>query len=102
VYRFGCAFIHLSSYHDYRERDPVLALDAQERADLLHHLRYYHGGPQTEHYTFLDITPYLPAVFAKVASNLESCLKDLEQDRQLDPHALPDPASAPSAVPSAR
>lgn len=80
----------------------MLALDAEERADLLHHLRYYHGGPQTEQCTFLDITPYLPAVFEKVASNLECYLKDLEQDRQLGPHALPNPASAPSAVPSAR
>ena len=35
VYRFGCAFIHLSSYHDYKSRDPIEGLDAQERSDLL-------------------------------------------------------------------
>jgi hypothetical protein len=95
VYRFGCAFIHLSSYHDYRSRDPILALDAQERTDLLHHMRYYHGGPQTDDFTFFDLGPYLPAVFEKIASNLECYVEKLERDGQLDSHDCPknDPGS---------
>ena len=97
VYRFGCAFIHLSSYHDYKSRDPVLALDAQERTDLLHHMRYYHGGPQTDDFTFLDLGPYLPAVFEKIASNLECHVEKLERDGQLDSHDCPKNAPEPGA-----
>lgn len=39
VYRFGCSFIHLSSYHDYRSRDPIKALTTDERVQLLYYLR---------------------------------------------------------------
>jgi hypothetical protein len=31
VYKFGCAFIHLSSLHDYNERDPLSQLPAEEK-----------------------------------------------------------------------
>lgn len=78
VYRFGCAFIHLSSLHDYRERDPLDGLSQEERTDLLQHLRYYHGGPASGAPTFQDIVCYLPSVFEKVAGNLECYLHQLE------------------------
>jgi hypothetical protein len=39
VYEFGCAFIHLSSYHDYMSRDPLDALDPAERQQILRHMR---------------------------------------------------------------
>jgi len=84
VYRFGCAFIHLSSLHDYRARDPVQALDPRERHDLVHHLRHYHGGPQSDNPTFEQIAPYLPRAFEKVASNLECYLKNLENGDDLE------------------
>lgn len=35
VYRFGCAFIHLSNMHDYKERDPVLSISDEERNAIL-------------------------------------------------------------------
>ncbi len=31
VYKFGCAFIHLSSLHDYNARDPFRQLPLEER-----------------------------------------------------------------------
>jgi hypothetical protein len=78
VYKFGCAFIHLSSFHDYEHRDPLLALPENERAAILKHMRAYHGGPIAPDPTFEDLVPYLPQVFEKVAGNLECYVKNLE------------------------
>jgi Arc/MetJ-type ribon-helix-helix transcriptional regulator len=78
VYQFGCAFVHLSSFHDHGARDPIAALDSHERNDLLKHLRAYHGGPARDDFGLADIIPMLPAVFEKIAGNLECYLKELE------------------------
>ena len=43
VYKFGCAFIHLSNFHDYGQRDPLSTLSSDEKANLLRHMRYYNG-----------------------------------------------------------
>ena len=77
VYRFGCAFIHLSSFHDYGDVDPFLQLDATERQDVLKHLRYYHGGPQNQSPTFSDVVDYLPMVYLKIRDNLDCHLSNL-------------------------
>jgi hypothetical protein len=84
VYRFGCAFVHLSSFHDYRDRDPMAAITEDERQAIIHHMRHYHGGPYGPEPTFQDLLPYLPMVFQKVADNLECCVKQLETDGDLD------------------
>ena len=76
VYKFGCAFIHLSSFHDYSDRDPLQQISAQERQDILEQCRGYHGGPKGD--TFADLVPYLPKVLAKVAANLDYYLDELE------------------------
>lgn len=78
VYKFGCAFIHLSNLHDYNDRDPLLQLPADERRDILNHCRYYHGGPATDAERFEDLVPYLPYVLAKISGNLECYLEQLE------------------------
>jgi hypothetical protein len=78
VYKFGCAFIHLSSLHDYEHRDPLLALPKDEKAAILKHMREYHGGPSASEPTFEDLLPYLPAIFEKVAGNLECYVQQLE------------------------
>jgi hypothetical protein len=77
VYKFGCAFIHLSSFHDYENRNPIAQLPDNERLDLISHCRYYHGGPINDDPTFHDFIPYLPRVFDKIASNLEFYLDEL-------------------------
>src|SRR5438876_4673834 len=80
VYTFGCAFIHLSSFHDHEHRDPFLALPEEEKAAILKHMRAYHGGPAARDPTFHDLYPYLPQVFEKVAGNLDCYLKHLESE----------------------
>ena len=85
VYRFGCAFIHLSALHDYNDRDPLLHLPEPERQDILDHCRHYHGGPLDARVTFAEVIPYLPRVFDKIAHNLESYLSQLEEGRVQPP-----------------
>lgn len=84
VYRFGCAFIHLSAFHDYSDRDPFASLPASERHDLLEHMRSYHGGPSESNPSFHDLAPYLPRVLEKIAGNLECYLKQLETGEDLE------------------
>lgn len=83
VYKFGCAFIHLSSFHDYNHRDPLAQIPASERAAILEHMRYYHGGPAAENPTFEELAFFLPSVFEKIASNLEHYVRELEAGRDL-------------------
>lgn len=80
VYKFGCAFIHLSYLHDYNDRDPLVLISIQERSDLLEHCRYYHGGPALHSENFSDLVPYLPRVLEKIANNLGGYLGALERN----------------------
>jgi hypothetical protein len=79
VYRFGCSFIHLSDLHDYLARDPFRGLPLEDRQNIAKYLRQYHGGIVSADSRFGEITPYLPKVLDKIASNLECYLKDLEE-----------------------
>lgn len=76
VYKFGCAFIHLSNLHDYNDRDPLRELTAEDREAILEHCRHYHGGPA--HSDFPDLLPYLPKALEKVSGNLECYLEQLQ------------------------
>jgi hypothetical protein len=78
VYRFGCAFIHLSSFHDYQERDPMDIISDEEKGAIIKHMRAYHGGPLQDEPKLKELVPYLPMVFNKIADNLECYVKDLE------------------------
>ncbi len=84
VYRFGCGFVHLSSFHDYKERDPIEMIPDKEKNAILKHMRYYHGGPSVTDPKFNDLIPYLPQVFEKIASNLEVYVKDLESRKTIE------------------
>mgnify|MGYP007043344335 CR=1 FL=1 len=88
VYKFGCAFIHLSSLHDYNDRDPLLQLSVDERRDILEHCRYYHGGPATDAERFEELVPYLPRVLDKISGNLECYLETLEGGDVLQPSEI--------------
>ena len=85
VYAFGCAFIHLSSFHDHNARDPLDQVSEGERKAILDHLRHYHGGPSGSSPRFNEVVLYLPMVFTKIADNLECYVKQLEQDGDLEP-----------------
>jgi hypothetical protein len=78
VYRFGCGFIHLSSFHDYSHRDPLDSLTPEERRNIAGYLRDYHHVEMDETTTFRDITHILPAVFKKISGNLECTVEELE------------------------
>lgn len=78
VYKFGCAFIHLSDLHDYNHRDPFEAISADDRASIIEHCRYYHGGPSAENVSMADFAPYLPRILEKISSNLGCYLRELE------------------------
>lgn len=84
VYKFGCAFIHLSGLHDYNNRDPLSLISTGEREDILRHCRYYHLGPANDDASFADLVPLLPKVLDKIAGNLECYLDDLENDRTIN------------------
>jgi hypothetical protein len=83
VYEFGCAFIHLSSFHDYAKRDPLESISAAERAKIAAYLNHYHGTHVGPNVKFPEIIPSLPAVFEKIRSNLECYLKEIKEDRDL-------------------
>lgn len=79
VYRFGCAFIHLSNFHGYNTSNPLTTLSAEERGNILDHMRYYHHGPESDNPTFQDLANYFPRVFEKIKDNLECYLELLAE-----------------------
>jgi hypothetical protein len=80
VYKFGCVFIHFSSSHDYSISNPFDSLPPSEQSDILEHLRYYHGGPHSDHPSFNEIAEFFPRVFEKIAGNLECYINSLESN----------------------
>lgn len=84
VYKFGCAFIHLSGLHDYNDRDPLAQLPVQERTDILEHCRHYHGGPATNNAEFSELIPFLPRVLERISANLGGYLGALHRGELLD------------------
>ncbi len=84
VYKFGCAFVHLSDYHNHLAENPFDKLEASEKKDILSHMRNYHGGPCHNNPDMTELSFYVPQVFEKIASNLECYLKQIEQNETLD------------------
>lgn len=81
VYKFGCAFIHLSPMSDYRNDNPFLQLTQLEINNVKEHLHNYHGFPLTNDLTMQTISPYLLKIFAKISDNLAYYIGELENDR---------------------
>ncbi|MDX2361464.1 MAG: hypothetical protein QNK23_11710 [Crocinitomicaceae bacterium] len=70
VYKFGCAFIHLSDYHNYNDEDPFEKLDYTEEFDIKLYLNQYHGFPRETELTVNAIEEYIPKVFEKISTNI--------------------------------
>ena len=83
VYKFGCAFIHLSNFHDYISMNPLDSLADAEKGDILSHMRFYHNGPNSDSPSFQELATYFPMVFDKIASNLEWYVQELESHQAL-------------------
>jgi hypothetical protein len=79
VYKFGCAFVHLSSFHEYAFNDPFENLESNEINSIKTHLNNYHGFPMVTDLNMKSISPYLPLVFDKIEGNLECYVKHLEE-----------------------
>ncbi len=77
VYRFGCAFIHLSAYHAYSVQDPFDALETEDRQSIAAYLNYYHGWPLGLRLSVVSLGPYFSRIFEKIAGNLEVELGEL-------------------------
>ena len=84
VYKFGCAFIHLSNFHGYNASNPLETLSANEKADILSHMRHYHHGPESDNPTFQELACYFPRVFEKIKGNLECYLKSLAKEEPVE------------------
>lgn len=80
VYKFGCAFIHLSNFHNYLVLDPFQKLSPEDKKDILSHMRYYHGGPSNEDPDIEEISVYLPRVFEKISDNLRCYIDELRSE----------------------
>lgn len=79
IYKFGCAFIHLSMFHDYRDSDPFESLTEQEKINVKSHLNSSHGYDVSQPLTFQSMVPYLLMVYQKLESNLVYFVDDLER-----------------------
>lgn len=79
VYRFSCAFIHLSKLHGYDGCNPLGGLEAGERQEILSHMRSYHGGPRSDEPSLQELVEYVPAIFKKVRDNLGCYLSYLRR-----------------------
>jgi hypothetical protein len=79
VYKFGCAFIHLSFYHDYQLCDPFKSISINDKIDIVKHLNGYHGYPLDRDLSLDSISMYMPMIQEKISSHLECYLKDLEK-----------------------
>ena len=78
VYKFGCAFIHLSNLHDYRRRDPFLDLCEADRTEIIEHVSNYHFIRLSNDFGFNDLVHVFPQIFQKIRRNLECELERLE------------------------
>lgn len=70
VYKFGCAFVHLSDFHNYEITNPFDKLDFSEQFDIKLYLNQYHGFPKDKDLTVDNVAPLIPSVFKKISQNM--------------------------------
>lgn len=84
VYKFGCGFIHLSNYHNYKVENPFDKLIYSERFDITFYLHQYHGFPRDRELTVENITPLIPNVFEKISANLACYFNAILNDETIE------------------
>ena len=77
VYEFGCAFIHLSTFH--KEGDHILYADESEAEveKVRNHIMFYHDVEIEIPIRLQQILEIAPQIFGKITDNLEGDLKAL-------------------------
>ena len=81
VYKFGCAFIHLSNFHDYQSEAPFQSLNDSDKGIIINQLRHYHGANLNRESSFKDLIRFLPMVMNKISGNYEREIKSLEEEK---------------------
>lgn len=81
VYKFGCAFIHLSNLHNYTKEDPFNSISKEEKEDIIRHINYYHGPRKIYELNFESFQPYFRKVFEKIHSNLKCYIDEVEEEK---------------------
>jgi hypothetical protein len=84
VYKFGCAFIHLSQFHEYLTEDPFSKISDADKQAIIGYLHQYHEFPMDGDLTALTLEPYLLKVFEKVSDNMLYELEKLERGCDLE------------------
>jgi hypothetical protein len=74
VYKLGCAFIHLSNFHNYTTENPFQILSENDRHGIIDFIEYYHGIELME-LNMYNIIPILPLVMKKINENLQCAVK---------------------------
>lgn len=71
VYKFGCAFVHLSDFHNHLAQNPFGKLMESEKKDILSHMRYYHSGPSHDNPSMeeLGVVSRIPRKFRHRVTN---------------------------------
>ena len=70
VYKFGCRFIHLSNFHNYKTTNPFNKLNETENSDVKKYLSQYHSYPLNQELSVENLRDYIPNIFEKISSNL--------------------------------
>ena len=81
VYKFGCAFIHLSQFHEYLTENPFSKITEQDKVTIKLYLNQYHNFPLESDLNTLTLKPYLIPIFEKISDNMLHYLEDLESGR---------------------
>lgn len=81
VYKFGCAFIHLSNFHNYLVKDPCLSLKKEDKEEIIKHIKNYHMITLRNDFSLEDIFNVLPSIMDKIHKNLECEIETLEKNK---------------------
>ncbi|MCL2499123.1 MAG: hypothetical protein FWE90_02180 [Defluviitaleaceae bacterium] len=71
IYDIGCAFIHLSPYHDWGGvNEPTRNINIEIRRVIVEHIKVHHHVELEEGFTFEDLVSVASDVFGKIRGNL--------------------------------
>ena len=71
IYDIGCAFIHLSPYHDWNNgNDPTRNISKDVRKSIVEHVESQHEKQLNIDFSFNDLISVANDVFGKLRSNL--------------------------------
>ena len=76
VYDLGCAFIHLSNFHNYLLVNPFLSLSENDKKSILQFIKDYHGI-ELQELNINTIIPVLPLVMEKISKNLQCAVESI-------------------------